>query len=216
MSSPGPNASAAALTPYGIRSNGRAIRAPEPGVPLLTNKGRAEPVSELGCGLRADRADRAHDSRQYRCSASARNCSSKLSGTGSKVEVPSYPVDQDRAVFRSTTDLTFLCRLSGLNVAAFPYDMISGMLAAQGRSYAMRPTSRLCSMEVDQTMKGIVFTEFLEMVEQKFSPELVDLIVEEAELPSGGVYTTVGTYNHGEMIRLVTCLSKESGIIPPT
>ena len=61
-------------------------------------------------------------------------------------------------------------------------------------------------------MKGIVFTEFLEMVEQKFSPELVDHIVEEAELPSGGVYTTVGTYNHGEMIKLVTCLSKESGI----
>ena len=61
-------------------------------------------------------------------------------------------------------------------------------------------------------MKGIVFTEFLEMVEQKFSPDVVDRIVEEAELPSGGVYTTVGTYNHGEMIKLVSCLSEESGI----
>ena len=31
-------------------------------------------------------------------------------------------------------------------------------------------------------MKGIVFTEFLEMVEEKFSPDLVDRIVEEAKL----------------------------------
>jgi hypothetical protein len=60
-------------------------------------------------------------------------------------------------------------------------------------------------------MKGIVFTEFLEMVESKFSPELADSIIEAAELPSGGAYTTVGTYDHGEMIKLVSCLSKETG-----
>jgi hypothetical protein len=61
-------------------------------------------------------------------------------------------------------------------------------------------------------MKGIVFTEFLEMVERKFSPELADRIIERAELASGGVYTTVGTYDHAEMIKLVSCLSKETGI----
>jgi hypothetical protein len=61
-------------------------------------------------------------------------------------------------------------------------------------------------------MKGIVFTEFLEMVESKFSPELADSIIEGAELSSGGAYTTVGTYDHSEMIKLVTCLSKETGI----
>ena len=64
-------------------------------------------------------------------------------------------------------------------------------------------------------MKGIVFTEFLEMVEAKFSPELADRIVEAAELPSGGVYTSVGTYDHGEMISLVSCLSKETAIDSP-
>jgi Haem-NO-binding len=64
-------------------------------------------------------------------------------------------------------------------------------------------------------MKGIVFTEFLEMVEGKFSAELVDRIVQEAELASGGVYTSVGTYDHVEMISLVSCLSKETGISPP-
>src|SRR4051794_23771355 len=61
-------------------------------------------------------------------------------------------------------------------------------------------------------MKGIVFTEFLEMVEDKFSPELVDRILDTAEPQSGGVYTAVGTYDHHEMIELVSCLSKETGI----
>ena len=61
-------------------------------------------------------------------------------------------------------------------------------------------------------MKGVVFTEFLEMVEDRFSPEMADRIIEGAKLPSGGVYTTVGTYDHGEMIQLVSCLSEETGI----
>ena len=61
-------------------------------------------------------------------------------------------------------------------------------------------------------MKGIVFTEFLEMVEDTFSPDLADRIVEESELASGGIYTTVGTYDHREMVKLVSCLSKETGI----
>ena len=61
-------------------------------------------------------------------------------------------------------------------------------------------------------MKGIVFTEFLEMVESKFSSELADSIIERAELPSGGAYTTVGTYDHSEMIKLVSCLSQETGV----
>ena len=61
-------------------------------------------------------------------------------------------------------------------------------------------------------MKGMVFTEFLEMVEDKFSPDMVDRIIEQANLPSGGVYTAVGTYDHSEMIGLVSCLSNETGI----
>jgi hypothetical protein len=73
----------------------------------------------------------------------------------------------------------------------------------------------VCEAAGDQAMKGIVFTEFLEMVEGKFSAELVDRIVEEAELASGGVYTSVGTYDHAEMIRLVSCLSRETGVASP-
>ena len=47
-------------------------------------------------------------------------------------------------------------------------------------------------------MKGVVFTEFIEMVEDKFSADIADQIIEEADLPSGGVYTSVGTYDHAE------------------
>jgi hypothetical protein len=61
-------------------------------------------------------------------------------------------------------------------------------------------------------MKGIVFTEFLEMVEDKFSPELADRILDTAKLRSGGVYTAVGTYDHREMIELIAHLSKETGV----
>ena len=61
-------------------------------------------------------------------------------------------------------------------------------------------------------MKGIVFTEFLEMVESKYSADMVDQILEDSLLPSGGIYTSVGTYDHGEMISLLTELGKHTGL----
>ena len=61
-------------------------------------------------------------------------------------------------------------------------------------------------------MKGIVFTEFLEMVEARFSADMVDDIIEDAELASGGAYTSVGTYPHEEMVALVSALSQRSGV----
>jgi len=57
-------------------------------------------------------------------------------------------------------------------------------------------------------MKGMVFTEFLEMVEDQFGFTMADKIISEAELASGGVYTSVGTYHHQEMVALVVNLSK--------
>jgi hypothetical protein len=50
------------------------------------------------------------------------------------------------------------------------------------------------------------------MVEDQFSPEMADRIIETAELSSGGAYTAVGTYAHREMIELVTRLSIETGV----
>jgi hypothetical protein len=57
-------------------------------------------------------------------------------------------------------------------------------------------------------MKGIVFTEFIEMVEDVFSPEVADQIINAAELDSDGAYTAVGTYDHNEILAMVTQLSK--------
>lgn len=65
-------------------------------------------------------------------------------------------------------------------------------------------------------MKGIVFTEFLEMVEDKFGFETADNIVSQADLPSEGIYTAVGTYDHTEMVQLVSQLSEESKMEIPS
>lgn len=61
-------------------------------------------------------------------------------------------------------------------------------------------------------MKGIIFTEFLEMVDQEFSPEVTERIIERADVPSGCAYTTIGTYDHTELVKLVVELSKETEI----
>ncbi|MCB1473081.1 MAG: heme NO-binding domain-containing protein [Rhodobiaceae bacterium] len=61
-------------------------------------------------------------------------------------------------------------------------------------------------------MKGIVFTEFLEMVDSCMSPEMTEKLIDQCNLPSGGAYTTVGTYDHAEIIALVGALSRETGM----
>jgi len=61
-------------------------------------------------------------------------------------------------------------------------------------------------------MKGVVFTEFFEMVEEIFGYEMVDHIIEETNLESNGIYTAVGTYDHSEIVSLVVALHKKSEI----
>jgi hypothetical protein len=61
-------------------------------------------------------------------------------------------------------------------------------------------------------MKGIVFTEFLDLVEEKFGLIMVDTIVTNSNLPSNGAYTDVGTYSFSEMLSLLNNLKKETGI----
>ncbi|WP_350284708.1 heme NO-binding domain-containing protein [uncultured Croceitalea sp.] len=61
-------------------------------------------------------------------------------------------------------------------------------------------------------MKGIVFTEFLEMVEASFGLGTVDTIIENADLTSEGAYTAVGTYDFNEMVQLLTNLSEVTKI----
>ena len=61
-------------------------------------------------------------------------------------------------------------------------------------------------------MKGIVFTEFLDLVEEKFGLEMVDKIIAQSELESGGAYTSIGTYNFSEILQLLQNLSNNTGI----
>jgi hypothetical protein len=61
-------------------------------------------------------------------------------------------------------------------------------------------------------MKGIVFTEFLELVEEKFGLEMVDNIISNSNLESKGAYTSVGTYSFSEMLQLLQHLSENTGL----
>ncbi|RZL41824.1 MAG: hypothetical protein EOP72_07660 [Variovorax sp.] len=64
-------------------------------------------------------------------------------------------------------------------------------------------------------MKGVVFREFIEMVENSFSPAMADDIIEASDLSTGGAYTSVGTYDHREMVQLAVRLSERTGIALP-
>ena len=61
-------------------------------------------------------------------------------------------------------------------------------------------------------MKGIIFTAFLDLVEEKFGMEMLEDVISSANLPNEGAYTVVGTYDHAELITMVVILSEKSAI----
>jgi hypothetical protein len=60
-------------------------------------------------------------------------------------------------------------------------------------------------------MKGVVFSEFIDMVEAQFSPAAADAMITTAGCANGGAYTAVGTYDHQELVRMVLALADASG-----
>lgn len=66
-------------------------------------------------------------------------------------------------------------------------------------------------------MKGIVFDEFTEMVEEVFGDDMLDDILDENadKLSSGGAYTSVGTYDHNDLVTLVISLSEKTDMPVP-
>ena len=64
-------------------------------------------------------------------------------------------------------------------------------------------------------MKGIVFTEFLGMVDDTFGPVVTDSVVSDVDPPSGGVYMTLGTYSCEELIALLRTLEQRVGMTMP-
>ena len=64
-------------------------------------------------------------------------------------------------------------------------------------------------------MKELVYTEFSEMVEQQHGFVFTKELIDEADLPSEGAYTSVGTYDHAEMVELLTLLSEKTDLTIP-
>ena len=64
-------------------------------------------------------------------------------------------------------------------------------------------------------MKGLIFREFLDLVEAQLSPATADAIITASNLSTAGAYTTVGTYPHSEMVELVSHLSTHTGMPVP-
>jgi len=58
-------------------------------------------------------------------------------------------------------------------------------------------------------MKGVIFTTFLNFLETELGTENSEKIITQATLNSGGAYTTVGFYDHKELMRLITLSSSE-------
>ena len=63
-------------------------------------------------------------------------------------------------------------------------------------------------------MKGVVFAEFLDLVEDKFGYEVVDQILP-ADSESEGAYTAIGTYDYQELIQMVVKLSESTALDLP-
>lgn len=61
-------------------------------------------------------------------------------------------------------------------------------------------------------MKGIIFSEFLELVENQFGLDVCQAMLDESD--DAGVYTTVGTYDHRYLIKLIVTLSRLTGVSP--
>lgn len=65
-------------------------------------------------------------------------------------------------------------------------------------------------------MKGMIFTSFLYLVEERYGLEMVEEVIEEAAPASGGIYTTMGVYDHTELIDMIVVLSKKTDVAVPT
>lgn len=60
-------------------------------------------------------------------------------------------------------------------------------------------------------MHGVIFTDFVEMLERRFSLRALDTVLSRSRLRSAGAYTTVGNYDHHELHSMVEQLSMVTG-----
>ena len=64
-------------------------------------------------------------------------------------------------------------------------------------------------------MRGLIFTELFELVEEKFGYEFLDELIVSLELPNDGSYSATGSYPFEELLSIVVGLSKKSGVAVP-
>jgi hypothetical protein len=64
-------------------------------------------------------------------------------------------------------------------------------------------------------MKGIHLTSLVEFAESRFSIQVSDAMLAPQGLPSSGIYTQVGTYDHRELLELVRRLSRLTHVPAP-
>lgn len=61
-------------------------------------------------------------------------------------------------------------------------------------------------------MRGFIFTELYELIEDKFGFEALDSIILASKVPNDGAYTATGNYPFDELLALVVALHKHSGL----
>lgn len=61
-------------------------------------------------------------------------------------------------------------------------------------------------------MKGVVFTELIDHLDEERSPAFTQEVLEAARLPNGGAYTAVGTYPSAELSSILAALSEKTGV----
>lgn len=60
-------------------------------------------------------------------------------------------------------------------------------------------------------MRGLVFTKFLQHVDDRYGPVVTERMIVDSNVASNGAYTAVGNYPHSELVELVTALHAQVG-----
>jgi hypothetical protein len=60
-------------------------------------------------------------------------------------------------------------------------------------------------------MKGIIFTELVDLIEARYGLRALQETLDAAQLASGGAYTAVGTYDSEELFAIVDALAARTG-----
>ena len=63
-------------------------------------------------------------------------------------------------------------------------------------------------------MKGVVFREFIDLVEEAYGLEKLEGLMSACTMHSQGAYTAVGSYDHQELMSMVSKLSDTENITP--